>query len=66
MRMSQTSREPSAGSASVVSKDNLKGSNTSDKEQNLWSSWKEYFNARKRGKKRDGEDDIKSTGVFER
>lgn len=58
---SQTSQEPSAGSASVVSKDNLKGSNTSDKEQNLWSSWKEYFNAKKRGKKRDGEDDIKST-----
>lgn len=58
---SQASKEQLVPSPSVKSKDSSKESNASEKEQNLWSTWKDYFNGKKKGRKREDRDVVKST-----
>lgn len=56
----QSRNEQLDSSVSDHLKDTSKESEMGDKDQNLWSSWKEYFNAKKKGKKKDDEE-LKST-----
>lgn len=55
------SKQRSDSSLETVTKETSKASSTDDKEQNLWSSWKDYFNTKRKVKKKEDEEAVKAT-----